>query len=134
MDLILVDADPARAQATPQISADAGCEQLNRDEPGYCEDPERRDRDVGGRPRRDRHDSRCRRRALAAQEIELTRQLRQRLWPPRTRRRRRFRALPVSSRPFKIASEGAANVALDMRNLLGNEASERSGVSDREER
>jgi hypothetical protein len=46
----------------------------------------------------------------------------------------RFRALPVSSRPFKIASEGAANVALDMRNLLGNEASERSGVSDREER
>src|ERR1700722_3047685 len=28
--------------------------------------------------------------------------------------------LASSSRAFKIASEGAANVALDMRNLLGN--------------
>src|SRR5271156_3987303 len=44
--------------------------------------------------------------------------------------------LANSSRAFNVAPERAFNAALDMKNLLGieSDASERSGVSDREER
>lgn len=60
VNLVGMDADPARAQSSREVSAEPGCEQLNRDEPGSRQDSKSRHRDVVVRPRRDRDEAEAR--------------------------------------------------------------------------